>query len=315
MKKIFKIAVVAALVFIVVFILNQQSITPPPQNSTVENETLGKNVTSYPIVFVHGWMGKAIDYQEYGIKLDKEGIGKYMGLVEADANISICTLKWPNDTVVSAGYYTEANKDTGIAEYAKELNHAIELIRACTGSEQVILVAHSMGGLVSRKYMADYGDLHVKKLITLATPHYGFNVFTRGEIILMMLRLFTGRENEVEEMRPNSDFLQALDKADISYREKMVSIGTYSSANKTLAYGLPVFQSEILNFEKQRFNNSDVIVKLDSTKLAGTKYYQIEGCSHTEFLNFRNSYPKGPINNPNTCLDAYYIVKKEILLS
>jgi hypothetical protein len=149
----------------------------------------------------------------------------------------------------------------------------------------------------------------------LATPHYGFNEFTRPEIILMMLHLFTGREGEVEQMRPGSDFLKELDKADIGYREKIVSIGTYSAANNTLIYSLPIFKSEIMNFEKQYFNNTDIIVKLDSTRLAGSKYYLVEGCSHTEILNFRNIHPKGPINNPKTCPDAYEIVKKEIVES
>jgi hypothetical protein len=172
-----------------------------------------------------------------------------------------------------------------------------------------------MGGLVSRKYMADYGDEHVYKLITLATPHYGFNEFTRPEIILMMLHLFTGRDLEVEQMRPDSDFIKALDEADVGYREKIVSIGTYSTANRTLVFDLPVFKSEIMNYEKRYFDNTDIIVKLDSTKLAGSKYYLVEDCSHTEILNFRNAYPKGPINNPKTCPDAYDIVKKEIVES
>ena len=291
-------------------------------NSIITNHTNASQNTSvlvfsskYPVVLVHGWLGKAVDYGNYEAKLQGDGIAESKGVIETYSNASICPEQWPMAIVVSAEYYSEANKNKGIEEYAKELDHAVEIVRNCTGSNQVIILAHSMGGLVSRKYMVDYGNEHVYKLITLATPHYGFNEFTRSEIILMMLHLFTGREGEVEQMRPDSDFLKELDKADIGYREKIVSIGTYSAANNTLIYSLPIFKSEIMNFEKQYFNNTDIIVKLDSTRLAGSKYYLVEGCSHTEILNFRNIHPKGPINNPKTCPDAYEIVKKEIVES
>jgi pimeloyl-ACP methyl ester carboxylesterase len=284
-------------------------------NNTNSSNTELSYSNKYPILIVHGWMGKAIDYGDYEAQLQKDMIAMAKGVIEPSSDISICPDKWPVTVVVSAEYYSEQNKNQGIAAYAKELNHVVELVRNCTGQDQVILLAHSMGGLVSRKYMADFGNEHVTKLITLGTPHYGFNDFTRAEIILMMLHLFTGRDIDVEQMMPESDFLMALDKADISYRNKIVSIGTYSTMNSTLVFGLPIFQSEIKNFENQFFNNTDIIVKLDSTKLSGSKYYQVEGCSHTEILDFRAVYPKGPINNPKTCPDAYEIVKKEIVAS
>jgi hypothetical protein len=103
----------------------------------------------------------------------------------------------------------------------------------------------------------------------------------------------------------------------VIYRSQIVSIGTYNianAANSTTMFGLRVVPSQIQDFEKQHFSNTDIIVSLDSTKLAGVKYYQVEGCSHTEILDFRSSYPKGPINNAKACPDAYDIVKREILL-
>lgn len=288
--------------------------------SDVETEVAEKNQSIigsslYPIIFVHGWMGKSMDYLEYESKLEKEGIALAKGLIDRYSDESICPEKWPPAISVSIEYYYENNSNRGIEEYAKELAHSIDLVRNCTGSEQVIIIAHSMGGLVSRKYMIDYGNQNVKKLITLATPHYGFNEFTRTEIILMIIRLFTNREKEVEQMRPGSDFLRELDAADANKRENIVSIGTYDVNNQTLSFGLSVFQSEISGFHNQYFKDSDVVVKLDSTKLAGAKHYAVEGCSHTELLDFRRVYPKGPISNPKTCPEAYEIVKKEILTS
>jgi pimeloyl-ACP methyl ester carboxylesterase len=291
---------------------NDSAVIKPSENEA-ENITLASS-SPYPIIFVHGWMGKNLDYIEYEKKLESEGIALSKGLIDRYGNESICPEKWPVGVSVSAEYYYTDNFNRRIEEYASELNHSIELVIECTGSEKVILVAHSMGGLVSRKYMVDYGDAHIEKLITLATPHYGFNAFTRTEIILMAIRLFTNREKEVDEMMPGSDFLKQLDKDDMSNRDMIVSIGTYNVANQTASFGLPIMSSGEIDYEKNFFDNSDMVVKLDSTKLAGAKYYQIEGCSHTELLDFRKSYPKGPISNPNTCPDAYNIVKKEILV-
>jgi len=40
--------------------------------------------------------------------------------------------------------------------------------------DSIVFVAHSMGGLVARKYVVDYGGhSRTKRLITLATPHHG----------------------------------------------------------------------------------------------------------------------------------------------
>jgi len=54
-----------------------------------------------------------------------------------------------------------------------QLNQRIEEVCAETGSKQVTLLAHSMGGLVCRSYLARHGIARVDKLITLATPHTG----------------------------------------------------------------------------------------------------------------------------------------------
>jgi len=312
MKKITRIIMVALFIFLIVWILAKKTGQPTGTGENLTGNLTLQAGTAYPVILVHGWMGKAVDFGPYAMKLQEDGIAEYKGMIGRQSNESMCPEKWPKNISVSAEYYYNDNFNHPIEDYAKELDHVLGLVENCTGSEDVILVAHSMGGLVSRKYMADYGHEHVKKLITLASPHYGFNDFTRSEIILMIFDLFTGRKLEIEQMAPNSTFLIVLDEADAGYRDKIVSIGTYNTQNKTLLFDLPVFQSEIVNFEQQYFANTDIAVKLDSTKLAGSKYYQVQGCSHTEILNFRNAYPKGPINNPNTCPEAYEIVKKEI---
>lgn len=61
----------------------------------------------------------------------------------------------------------------GIDEYLPSVHAALERLRAATGASRVIIVAHSMGGLVARAYLRRYGDAAVARVITLGTPHQG----------------------------------------------------------------------------------------------------------------------------------------------
>ena len=54
-----------------------------------------------------------------------------------------------------------------------QLDQRIEAICAGTGQQQIIVIAHSMGGLVARGYLAAHGAARIAKLVTLGTPHHG----------------------------------------------------------------------------------------------------------------------------------------------
>lgn len=56
---------------------------------------------------------------------------------------------------------------------AERLATCIDAARAATGASQVSLIAHSMGGLVSRAYLRKFGSAHIKRLVTLGSPHHG----------------------------------------------------------------------------------------------------------------------------------------------
>ncbi|MDK6078843.1 esterase/lipase family protein [Massilia varians] len=57
--------------------------------------------------------------------------------------------------------------------YAPLVERAVEALRTATGADRVIIVAHSMGGLVARAWMRACGTQRVARLITLGTPHHG----------------------------------------------------------------------------------------------------------------------------------------------
>lgn len=60
-----------------------------------------------------------------------------------------------------------------IEEFVPQVALAIAELCARTGSDRVILVAHSMGGLVARAWLRHYGAARVARIITIGTPHHG----------------------------------------------------------------------------------------------------------------------------------------------
>jgi triacylglycerol esterase/lipase EstA (alpha/beta hydrolase family) len=60
-----------------------------------------------------------------------------------------------------------------IDDLAPQVQAAVERLCLETASPQVIIVAHSMGGLVARAYLRRYGSARIARVITLGTPHHG----------------------------------------------------------------------------------------------------------------------------------------------
>lgn len=59
------------------------------------------------------------------------------------------------------------------AESAKKLKEKINAVLLETNASKVDIVAHSMGGLVAKKYIADNGGDKIDNLIFIGTPHLG----------------------------------------------------------------------------------------------------------------------------------------------
>lgn len=91
-------------------------------------------------------------------------------------------------------------------------------------SQEPIIIAHSMGGLVSRKYIADGGTFY--RLVTLSTPHLGSNL---AHFVPF------GDEDGIGDLLPDHGFLDSLnsDAHETSQRSKYWlldgRVGTYPS--------------------------------------------------------------------------------------
>ena len=87
-----------------------------------------------------------------------------------------------------------------IEHFGEQLAAKVDRICAATGAERVVLVGHSMGGLVSRAYLRKFGADRVAKLITIGTPHHGS----------VLAWSFPGRA--LEQMHPGNAWLVELNR-------------------------------------------------------------------------------------------------------
>jgi triacylglycerol esterase/lipase EstA (alpha/beta hydrolase family) len=88
-----------------------------------------------------------------------------------------------------------------IERFSKQLATLVDAACRDTGAAQVVIVAHSMGGLVARDYLRTYGGAKVARVVTLGTPHHGSRFAS----------LAAGRC--LAQMRPGNGWLAALPSA------------------------------------------------------------------------------------------------------
>lgn len=91
-------------------------------------------------------------------------------------------------------------------EQAHKVKAKIDEMKQRYGVQQVDLVVHSFGGLISRYYIQELqGKSSVKNLVTVATPHHG--TYTA----------FAGPGRSAQQLRPNSEFLTLLNANGFAY--------------------------------------------------------------------------------------------------
>ncbi|WP_333774579.1 esterase/lipase family protein [Streptomyces sp. IBSBF 3136] len=96
---------------------------------------------------------------------------------------------------------------------AELLGRHVEEICERTGSERVDIVGHSLGGLIARYYVQCLGgDLRVRTLVTLGTPHSG----TRAVPLASAHPI-------VRQMRPGSEVIEELSRPAPGCRTRFVS--------------------------------------------------------------------------------------------
>lgn len=172
-----------------------------------------------PILLVHGWqfIGAFSPYdlwKNMSYKFTEDNEGSLVGGMERFEG---------NGCIVYISHYAHdltkgMHKD--IREYAHNLAEEIKLIKSTENVSKVVIVAHSMGGLVSRAYIesSDFGNNSyrddVSKLVMLGTPNHGVNwrlIFKFFPVLSLIYLYFITMGWIAEwQMRPYSSFLNIL---------------------------------------------------------------------------------------------------------
>ena len=181
---------------------------------------------TFPIIFLHGHAFNKASAPAYSLDafnliqyaLEEEGYLNAGIVTPLTATEGISAGEWGlsgKPVSVKASYYLDAylegkqyviipTKSENIDTYALRLKDVIATVKERTGREKVNIVAHSMGGLVARRYMQAFGDADVNRLIMIATPNQGI----AGKVN-DLCPLF-GEEKECQDMQPGSLFLNRL---------------------------------------------------------------------------------------------------------
>lgn len=102
---------------------------------------------------------------------------------------------WDPDRVAALDFRDPVGSNR---EHAREIGRAVDSLLTATGADSLHVVAHSMGGLALRSWLAGNPDAPVRRVAFLATPHRG----------TVAAHLAWGRGGR--EMEPGSPFLDSL---------------------------------------------------------------------------------------------------------
>lgn len=244
-----------------------------------------------PIILLHGHAF----YQALSAEYSLDIFNKLQNRLEQDGyvNAGAITLYTVNNTpkgiwgysgaplTIKVSYYFDIFREPenyvvvqtnseNIDTYAIRLKDLIDTVEYKTGKPRVIIIAHSMGGLVTRRYMQIFGEDKIAKVILVATPNKGIAGDTSGYCPLI------GEKLECRDMGADSLFLNKL-----NYGAKP-SIPIYNIAGSGC---------------EMKQGTGDGVVLTDNALLEGAKNFVINGtCNgldvlHTSLLNI-NKYPE-----------------------
>ena len=180
----------------------------------------------FPVVFIHGHSFARDNSPEFSL----DSFDKLQSKLQEDGylNAGIVSLYSKNEplqegiwgisgkpvTVKISYYYDTFRKDDkyiliptkteNIDTYAVRLKELIEIIKERTGTPKVNIIAHSMGGLVARRYMQIFGGQDVNKFIMIGTPNHGISSPAGSYCGLV------GENRECNDMLRNSLFINKL---------------------------------------------------------------------------------------------------------
>lgn len=102
-----------------------------------------------------------------------------------------------------------------IDSFAEQLARKIDAIVLATGAAKIVIIAHSMGGLVARAYMRAHGSGRTARVVTIGTPHHG-----------SVLAWFCPGAS-LAQMRPGNAWLATLNDEKLDPSLRLVSLWSW----------------------------------------------------------------------------------------
>lgn len=210
------------------------------KQTSFQGETVDSN-TNYPIIFVHGHSFQTEDvstfsinaFDEFQTKLDSDNLYLDKGVIYPNDNInsyfygewgrlakpvSIRTTYYVGTLDSSGAIIQSIESSRSIEEYGERLGKVVDTVLHHTGKNKVIIIAHSMGGLVARSYIKNsQGNNKVYQLIEIGSPNHGIyggliSVSTLCESVAGVITLHAGQE--CDDMQHDSSFIASLNSGD-----------------------------------------------------------------------------------------------------
>jgi pimeloyl-ACP methyl ester carboxylesterase len=276
------------------------------------------DIVSYPgspekpaIVFIHGlgmdkniWVAPSKSRILGGIFPLKVLVGRYVSGKPRVLHTLFHDLKKRHYPVIT---WSQKRTTGPILSVIPELTAIIRIARGMT-AEGIILVGHSRGGLIGRKYLSKT-DSPIKGLITLATPHKGSAIAKVARYFSPLASLINPlvansdknsvarsikrigeflKSRALQELLPESHFFESLNddpRAGVSY----VSAGGINPALFNFStFSFPVIFEKIIPEHlypvEMKKGKGDGLVSAESSKIpwSGEQYYF--DCNHAEIL-------------------------------
>lgn len=257
---------------------------------------------SYPVIFLHGHSingALPADYSfdsfmEIKSELAKEDYIDVGDFIILDEKASGLWGRVNVPIIVTASYFFDvyktssgkvmsvSSKTDGIDTYAIRLRNIINSIKERTGRDKVIVVAHSMGGIVTRRYVQIFGGNDIEKVILVCVPNHGISDKVKEYCA------FLGSKTACNNMNEDSLLMNHLN----NYETDSVEIHNIIGIGCNMGY-----------------ETGDGVLKNSSQYLVSATNYYINGtCNELNFDFFHES-----ILSPNLYPDAYDIIKELLI--
>jgi len=233
------------------------------------DKTCFDNPKKYPIIFVHGHSfneaassENSLDsFEEMQRSLENYGYLNAGSLyLSSSQNISGVWGEINKPLSIKTSYYfdiltNEGNnliiqtKTDNLDTYTLRLREIINEVKSKTNRQKVIIISHSMGGLISRRYIQVFGQDDIDRLIMIDTPNHGITGNT-----LNLCTVF-GTKLECSDMDGTSLFMNKLNNGPSPTIPVYNIVGLGCITNGEDGDGVVTNSSQYLVYAKNYFIN------------------------------------------------------------